>query len=88
VTIDAEAITDLSSPPASVRLSSPAKDKGHVAPPTLTSLGSIRQAPPKPAMVDQEETPVQPKCCGHPPKAGKSYVFLGSFFQYLLMAVF
>ena len=50
-----------------------------MAPPTLTSLGSARQAPPKPATVDQEETPVQPKRCGHPPKAGKFYVFLGSF---------
>jgi len=88
VTVDAEAITDLSSPPASVGLSSPAKDKGHVAPPTLTSLGSVRQAPPKLTMVDQEETPVQPKRRGRLPKAGKSYVFLGSFFQYLLMAMF
>ena len=88
MTIDAEAITDLSSPPASVGLSSPAKDKGHVAPPSLTSLGSARQAPPKPAVVDQEETPVQPKHRGHPPNAGKFYVFLGSSFQYLIMTVF
>jgi len=76
VTIDAEAITNLSSPPASVGLSS------------LTLLGSARQAPPKPAAVDQGETPVQPKHCGHPPKAGKFYVFLGSSFHYLLMTVF
>ena len=88
MTVDAKAITDLSSQPASVGLSSPAKDKGCVAPPSLTSLGSARQAPPKLPMVDQEETPVQPKRRGHPPKAGKSYVFLGSSFQYLLMAAF
>ena len=87
MTIDTEAITDVSSPPASVGLSSPAKDKGHVAPPSLTSLGSVRQAPPKLAMVDQEETPVQPKRRGCLPKAGKSYVFLGSL-KYLLMAAF
>ena len=80
MTIDAEALTDLSLLPASVGLSSPAKDKGHVAPPSLTSLGSTRQAPPKLAAVDQEETPVQPKRRGCLPKAGKFYVFLGSFF--------
>ena len=56
MTVDAEAITNLPLLPASVGLSSPAKDKGHVAPPSLTSLGSTRQAPPKLAVVDQEET--------------------------------
>jgi len=35
-------------------------------------------------MVDQEETPVQPKHRGHLPKAGKSYVFLGSPFFFLI----
>ena len=77
--MSADTITEAATSPSFIEPSNASKDEGCMCPPSTVSHKSSRHVASKPTMDVQEEAPVQPKHCGHPPKAGKFCASLISF---------